>query len=195
MSQAYINASKLLDKVEPGAVFVEIGSDRYEGSTLYFAELAARYNTFLHTVDIVTDAQERLKHPNIVWHTGIGSKWAKHVWPRYNLKIALLYLDNFDWCWDTLNKTPRDLDQANWYKQRFDIDLNNVNCQQEHLEQAMSLLPWLTDNCVIVLDDTYMVNETWTGKSGPVVFYLRSHGFQIVAHDRDAVILSRGNTV
>lgn len=43
--------------VNPNSVFVEIGSDRYEGSTLYFADLAQENNILLHTVDINKDAK------------------------------------------------------------------------------------------------------------------------------------------
>ena len=46
-------------------VFVEIGSDRLEGSTLYFAKLAEQYNTELHSVDITVEPQSRIKHPSI----------------------------------------------------------------------------------------------------------------------------------
>ena len=44
-----------LEVVDQGSVFVEVGSDRGEGSTPFLAELAASYNTILHTVDIDAD--------------------------------------------------------------------------------------------------------------------------------------------
>ena len=41
-------AEQWLPMVGPDDVFVEIGSDRHEGSTIYFAELAVKNATVLH---------------------------------------------------------------------------------------------------------------------------------------------------
>lgn len=108
-----------LSQIDPGSVFVEIGSDRLEGSTLYFANLAKEHNTILHTVDITTEPQSRICHDSIEWHIGVGSEWCKDVWPMVNKKISLLYLDNFDYNWDT-SDNPQSLMPKIWNKIHYD---------------------------------------------------------------------------
>jgi hypothetical protein len=108
-----------LSQIDPGSVFVEIGSDRLEGSTLYFANLAKEYNTILHTVDITTEPQSRIYHDSIEWYVGVGSEWCKDVWPTVNKKISLLYLDNFDYNWDT-GSNPQSVMPEIWNKIQYD---------------------------------------------------------------------------
>ena len=154
-----------IDKIEQDSVFVEIGSDRFVGSTEYYANLAQEYGTVLHSVDIVPKAQERIKHPNIIWHTAEGSVWAKNTYPYIGKKISMLFLDNYDYIWnaDTIEKQQ-----------------SNTSCQIEHFNQLYYLYPWLSDNCTVVLDDTFMYNGCWIGKSGAGVIFLLSQGFDIV---------------
>ena len=92
---------EVFSQLDPNSVFVEIGSDRFEGSTLYFANLAKKYNTILHSVDITAEPQSRIRHSSIEWHVGIGSEWCKSEWPKIDKKISILYLDNFDYNWHT----------------------------------------------------------------------------------------------
>jgi hypothetical protein len=227
-----------LSQIDSGSVFVEIGSDRLEGSTLYFANLAKEYNTILHTVDITTEPQSRICHDSIEWHTGVGSEWCKDVWPMVNKKISLLYLDNFDYNWNT-SSNPQSVMPKIWNKIHYDtikgedwpakftkfkllpiwiqqeilelhgmsleltntdiediytrnnLILNNNNCQIEHFKQIHYLFPYLSDKCLIVFDDTYLVNECWIGKNGPGVIFLQANGFNIVKKNPRAVILAR----
>ena len=44
------------------SIILEIGSDRYEGSTEYFSNLAQQHGVEFHSVDIVDNAQQRLRH-------------------------------------------------------------------------------------------------------------------------------------
>lgn len=227
-----------LSQIDPGSVFVEIGSDRLEGSTLYFANLAKEYNTILHTVDITTEPQSRIYHDSIEWYVGVGSEWCKDVWPTVNKKISLLYLDNFDYNWDT-GSNPQSVMPEIWNKIQYDnikgkdwpeeftkfkllpiwiqqeilelhgmslelintdiediytrnnLILNNNNCQIEHFKQIHYLFPYLSDKCLIVFDDTYLVNECWIGKNGPGVIFLQANGFNIIKKNPNAVILAR----
>lgn len=158
----YDHLDRYLDWLEPNAVFVEIGSDRGNGSTPFLADLAARYNTILHTVDVEHLRRSRNDRPNIVWHRGRGSEWADKVWPSIGLKIALLFLDNQDWIYHS------------------DCKSNHLS-QQEHLEQIKFLLPWLSSVAVIGCDDTYMTNEhgTWTGKCALGIPLMLAQGFEI----------------
>lgn len=170
------------------SVFVEIGSDRYEGSTNHLACLAEKYNTLLHTIDVNNEAQTRVKHTNVVWHVDTGSNWTKN----YNLinKISVLYLDNFDWVWNPNVIDSYQLKQIEDYKSRG-IEMTNENSQAEHLAQAINLTPFFTDNVVIAIDDTYRVNSTFTGKGGTVVPYLLDIGFTIFKTHDYGIILGR----
>lgn len=227
---------EIFSQIDPNSVFVEIGSDRLEGSTLYFADLANKYNTILHSVDITAEPQSRICHDSIEWHVGIGSEWCKDVWPTINKKISLLYLDNFDYNWQTSNQQlvmPKIWNATHynnikgdswpeftefkllpaWIQQeileqhsmslelietdietiytRNNLILNNNNCQIEHFKQMHYLFPWLSDNCLVVFDDTYRFNECWVGKNGPGVIFLQANGFKIVKKNASAVILAR----
>ena len=162
---AYAATHLFLDTIDSGSVFVEIGSDRFVGSTQYYANLAQKYNTVLFSVDITTNARERIEHSHIVWQTEVGSNWAKNIYPTIDKKISVLFLDNQDYIWnaDTLEKQN-----------------SNTDCQTEHFTQLFYLYSWLTDDCIVVLDDTYRYNGCWVGKGGACVIFLLSMGFKIV---------------
>jgi len=81
--------------------FVEIGSDRWEGSTACLDKLAASHSTTLITVDVLTDARDRLKSecPNTEFVVSNGIEWAGNF-AMTHTDIDVLYLDNFDYIWD-----------------------------------------------------------------------------------------------
>ena len=236
MGATYQKTAELLSSIDPTSVFVEIGSDRMEGSTLYFANLAEQYNTVLHTVDITAEPQSRIKHSAICWHVGIGSNWCKNVWPTVGKEISVLYLDNFDYDWNSANtsKSKTSLWNKNnydnikgpdwpeftkfdllpkWIQEEIseqhnmspeliltDVDsiyeknnliVNNNNCQLEHFNQIRYLYPWLSDNCLVVFDDTYTYNDCWIGKNGPGVIFLQANGFEIIWSDKTGIILTK----
>lgn len=150
-----------IDNINPDSVIVEIGSDRGGGSTEYFADIAQKYNTVLHTVDINSDASTRIKHSAIQWHVAVGSEWCKS-YSSIAKNISVLYLDNFDYKWNITDEQ------------------SNNDCQIEHFKQIYHLYPWLTDDCVVICDDTYQYNGCWVGKCGAVVIFLQSMGFEIL---------------
>lgn len=182
MGQTYKNVDKFLTNgIEPDSVFVEIGSERGEGSTIYLSTLAQQHGTVLHSVDIGDWASKELKHPALICHVQSGADWAKKTYPSINKYISVLYLDNFDWIWDVNNIPEWILNQINDYKERFNIDMNNDNCQQEHFNQMLALLPYMAPKSIVLLDDTNIsANHTWSGKNGPVVYLLRNYGFNIL---------------
>jgi hypothetical protein len=196
MAYTFAEAQRLLETIkyiEPGSIFVEIGSDRGEESTQYLAGQAQTYNTVLYTVDVDDYASKTIKHPAVEFFIEPGSSWVRHTWPSMAKKISLLHLDNFDWIWD-INNIPNWIDhQITTYRERFNITMNNENCQQEHLEQLLGLAPWLADECLILMDDTFLHNGGWTGKCGPGVIYLKTQGFRVVKLlSSNGVVLARG---
>jgi len=192
MGKIFQQVKEFLPPVSGDEVFVEIGSDRYEGSTAYFAELALERGTVLHTVDVINDAQQRLrKLDGVEWHLGTGSEWAKTMYPTINRPITCLYLDNFDYIWEASpNRKLRYIEeQIKFYKDTFNVDMNNQNCQIEHFKQIQALYPYLADHCVVVCDDTYPVNDCWIGKCGAVVIFLLANRFSIVSRTDDCGII------
>ena len=190
-----------LPAAQPGSVFVEIGSDRYEGSTTYFADLAVRNGTVLHTVDLLAEPKERINSvgvvPGIVWHQADGVEWSRSTYPVINKPILCLYLDNFDYNWNIKQLHPDIERQKKEYMDQFGLVMNNQNCQVIHLQQMMALLPYMAERSIVVCDDTYPSNDCWIGKCGAVVIFLLANGYHIVDIETGqgnsyGVILARG---
>ncbi len=180
MGDIFRQAEKFIDDT-PGA-FVEIGSDRWEGSTTLLSELAGKYNRQFHSVDIDDAAQRRLGNtaPNTQFHVMVGSQWCQEVWPAIGEKIRLLYLDNFDYDWNVRDlDNPMINEQKLDYLERFGLEMNNQNCQVEHMKQIIALYPYLADRCTVICDDSYLSNECWIGKCGGVILFLLAQGFHI----------------
>ena len=112
-----------------------------------------------------------------------GSAWSKSYGKNIGKPISLLYLDNFDYIWE--GKQTSEAEQIRkFYLQEFDIELNNELCQLEHFAQLLSLEKNLAPGCLIGLDDTYLYNDCWIGKSGPGVVYLKTLGYETILHDQ-----------
>jgi cephalosporin hydroxylase len=178
----------------PGEVVVEIGSDRWEGSSAYFADLANTHGMRFISVDIDQQAGIRVLRTIASDHAVIteivqddGTKWsARYQGPR----IRVLYLDNFDWDWRTDQQQIRIQNQVQWYANQG-IVMNNLNCQVAHLSQMMNLMPHMSDQCVICVDDTYEHNGVYLGKGGAVIPYLLSQGFSMLEATDHGTILGR----
>jgi len=173
-------------------VFVEIGSDRGEGSTQYLDRLAAQHSTKLVTVDILSKAKSWLETTctSTEFVVSDGATWAKEFAQNWT-DVAVLYLDNFDYIWDINNVTPAIEVQMRQYASNG-TPMTNQACQIAHMSQLLALYNVLAPRAVVALDDTYCYNDCWIGKSGPVVVYLLAQGWQIVYQTIDnGVILTR----
>ena len=184
--------NKIITHIDPETVWVEIGSERGEGSTINILAQAKKFGVVLHTVDVDTWCYDNIHDPDLICHVGTGSEWTQQVFPSIAKKISLLHLDNFDWNWQPLN-TPDWIQQQIFdYKNKFGLIMNNQRCQQEHLAQMVNLLPWLAHDCVVGLDDTYLFQGIWTGKCGPAVPFLKIHGFRITHTSDGNTVMVRG---
>jgi hypothetical protein len=236
MGRPYKNIEKYLPEYELG-VFIEIGSDRLEGSTEFLAKLAQSRNTVLHSVDIQIEPQSRIQHPSIYWHVECGSVWAKTTWPLISQPISVVYLDNYDYQYQNVSddthfiwneKTYHDIKGPYWPDQfvkfvdlpaqfqkeckevlnlpvdflstsMHDLYINkgfkytNAECQLEHLGQLIALMPWVTQNTLIVFDDTFIDSATgcWAGKNGPGVVYLLAQNFTILEIEGSSLIMKK----
>ncbi len=191
MGRVYQHIGNYLEPGTPG-VFVEIGSERGEGSTVWLDALAAERNTKLITVDVSSKAQGHWAHKlaNTEFVVQAGSDWADdfaHNWTD----IAVLYLDNFDYIWDINEVRPAIQLQMADYADRG-VLMTNQACQIENLKQLMLLYSCLAPNAVVAFDDTYCYNDCWIGKCGPAVVYLLACGWEVAHQTLDCgVVLTR----
>lgn len=190
MGKIYQSVTSYLPK-KPTGVFVEIGSERGEGSTISLNKLAGQYNTKLISVDITPNAQQRygrqLAYTEFV--IASGSEWAKNF-STVPSDIALLYLDNFDYIWDINSIGDNIQHQMKEYAGQG-IVMNNQNCQAEHMRQIVALRTCLAPDAVVVFDDTYCYNGCWIGKCGPAVVYLQSYGWSVVHQTLDCGVIMK----
>jgi hypothetical protein len=186
-------------EVEPGDVFVEIGSAQgWDGSTHFLNSVARNLGTVLYSVDIDERSDIFQYVSGVIGVQMSGSQWAKDVFPGLDQKIALLYLDNFDWDWNNQQFQHTVDQQKIEYQTKFGVSLSNSNSQIEHLSQMIHLLPYMSNNGIVICDDTLMLSDnTWTGKCGPVVVYLQAMGWKILEVESEpgsfAVMLGRNH--
>jgi hypothetical protein len=185
----------LLGDFDRDEVIVEIGSDRWEGSTSYFADLANTHKSRLITVDLDPEAYHRvIKSVNkdhlerVEFVCANGVYWSQRPMSK---KIKVLYLDNFDWDWEADTPSDSIRQQQAWY-QKMGMKMTNLNCQTSHLNQMISLMKYMAVRNIVCIDDTYEYNGVYIGKGGAVVPYLLVHGYQILASKDYGVILGRG---
>jgi len=172
-------------------IVVEIGSENGEGSSFFLHRWAKERGLDFYSVDVVDRAQQRYQDLDINFVVAeSGSQWCQNVLPTLNKKIKVLYLDNFDWlydCW-TADTPPWVQDQILQYANRG-IELNNENSLLEHKLQAQYCLPYLDDQCVVLIDDTFetyyktenddYVLDRFSGKCGHAIPLLRAAGFKL----------------
>ena len=174
-------------------VFVEIGSDRFEGSTAILAALAEEHGTKLISVDLLEDARNRLQGTlnNVEFVVQSGSEWAQDFSTSWT-DIAVLYLDNFDYIYDTrdIANQPTISDQIIKYAE-LGIVMNNVNCQTEHLKQLLALRGLFHKDTIVIFDDTYHLNDCWVGKCGPCVVYLLAKGYEVLECTTDCGVIMK----
>lgn len=188
-------AIKLLDlvgRIPPDTVWVEIGSERGEGSTISLAQQAERYGTVLHSVDISDHCQRTVQHPALTCHVAKGSVWTKNYQSLVHRPISVLHLDNFDWIWNQSVIDNWIQDQIKTYRKDYSEVMDNRRCQTEHLAQMIDLVPWLSQDCMIIMDDTFLKDGVWTGKCGAAAVYLETLGFEVVYISDGGTIMVRG---
>lgn len=195
MGTYYKHAEQYLDRIDADS-WVEIGVDRGEGSTKFFADLAEKRGTKFYGVDADPDqisaATARL---------AVDGKLPEHVTLSLNKgedflidwqskkreeKISLVYLDNFDWdYWLGIPEEPFVPVQKQHYREKMKVEMLNINSQLTHLVQAMRMLPLMSPNSIVICDDTwYHPNEgIFIGKCSAVIPYLLTNGYTLLHND------------
>ena len=194
MGQLFRKTANLFSYSSPNQAIVEIGSDRYEGSTAFFAEQSSKHQLWLHTVDIDGNCAHRIRRTaneylaRIKFYQQDGVDFARHY---RGPGIHTVYLDNFDWDWEPGNPNRMIDEQRTWYALRG-YEMNNENCQLAHYDQMVNLMPFIADDSIVCLDDTYQINNEWTGKGGMIVPFLVDNGYEILHNEDYGVILGSG---
>jgi len=207
MGTYYKRVEQYLDKIDTGA-WVEIGVDRGEGSTRWFALHAKKQATKFYAVDMDADQIARasvsmqqtgemimlvdgsfapvmgepLEH--VEFYTGRGEDFLdEYLDNTPDQPISLAYLDNFDWdYWLGMQEEAFVAGVKQRYIDKLNVEMTNINSQHTHLLQAMKLIPLLTENSIVICDDTwYMPNEgIFSGKCSAVIPFLQLHGFKVL---------------
>lgn len=210
MGTYYKNVEQFIDRIDQGS-WIEIGVDRGEGSTKFFSDLSKKHATKFFAVDAdinqVTKAQQNLSltgnatiNPNgtitpefgpppahVVFVHGRGEVFIDQLIKNHpDERVSLVYLDNFDWdYWVGREEEAFVPAQKEHYRKTMGIEMTNINSQQAHLLQAMKLLPIMTENSIIVCDDTwYHPHEgVFVGKCSAVIPLLLLNGYTILHND------------
>jgi hypothetical protein len=163
--------------VDQNNIVVEIGSERGEGSSVWLYNWAKQRNIEFYSVDVEHSPREQ-HHPEINWIVASsGSDWCKNSLPGLNKKIKVLYLDNFDWIWEPENIPDGIQGQIDSYARRG-VTMNNQNCQEEHRLQVEYCLPYLDEQSIVIMDDTFYY-DYWDGKCATAIPLLLQNGFEI----------------
>ncbi len=180
-----------------GHLFVEIGSERGEGSTLYLQKLATETKNEFITVDI----DPIYLGPKINAVTMSGEQWVSTALPLIKKKVSLAYLDGFDW----INKpeavragtAPADTYNLISEYSKKGLKLNNVESSLSCLRQVTGMLPHMADRCAIIFDDTWFdaKSDTFMGKGGSSVYFLLANGFELISAAPNLSFLMVGRNV
>jgi hypothetical protein len=194
MGTYYKQVEQYLDRIDTGA-WVEIGVDRGEGSTKFFADLAEKRGVKFYGVDADHEQIARANstmstagalpaHVNLVAAKGEDFllNWRTNTPGE---KISLAYLDNFDWdYWLGQQEESFVPIQKQHYRDTMKVEMLNLNSQLTHLTQTIRMLPLMADNSIIVCDDTwYHPNEgIFIGKCSAVIPLLLVSGYSMLHH-------------
>lgn len=194
MGTYYRNVEKYFDQVDAG-IWIEIGTDRGEGSTQWFSDQALQRQCQFHGVDMDPDQIKRSRQSLLVgdelpdhitlW-TGPGEQYLADLWERrQEACVSVVYLDNFDWdYWLGRQEEAFVAGVKQRYRDRLSVEMENLTSQATHLAQAMELIPLLTPRSVVICDDTWWHPQegVFIGKCSAAIPFLMLHGFELVDH-------------
>jgi hypothetical protein len=175
---------------QPGECILEIGSERSVGGTSFLGGLGVRFIT----VD---------PHPTLYTNYRMtGEQFLANDFRLINntesLAVKFAYLDGFDWDYGNYDDPRHYENQRVEYSVRG-AELNNENSMKSHLDITLLLLPYLTDDAVVVYDDTWReevetkrgTRKKVVGKGGLAVPRLFLQGFKILEEGETWMALSK----
>lgn len=180
---------------------VEIGAGRCEGSTDFFAGIAAcRPDLTYHSVDFDPEPHKvmgkyAVKLPNMTAHQMLGEQFLEDILIPSGERVCWAYLDNFDWIYYAPEDQPVWLQKQIMRYAQFDLIMNNENSQRAHLVQTQLIASIAADRCVIHFDDTRVVRadqeqgipRSYDGKGGTAVPWLLTQGWRVIHGDNSNV--------
>ena len=200
MAMKFTEALQFVKEIKIEGDLLEIGSDHGDGSTYIFATLAQNLDRKLFSVDVDPDIIEHNRSEFSQLPFSLPVEFFNQTGEDFldahkDHKFSIVLLDNFDWDWKPENTEAHIVEQQHRYLEQFNLIMNNHQSQSTHLNQALKLTHMLTDEAMIVCDDTYWANEygTYTGKCGAVIPYLEILGFRVVLNKDHGVVLIRKN--
>jgi hypothetical protein len=178
-------------------IVVEIGSGIAEGSTEYMYNWAKQRNLPFYSIDVDDKTKNVLGNYDINFVIQTGHQWCKDVLPTLGKKIKVLYLDNFDYIWES---TPDNLKQwekhpgidvmLKMFEQKIkeyaerNIELTRENSMEEHRLQTLYCLPHMSQQSVVLMDDTYIDGYNGIyGKCATAIPLLIEAGYQLSPND------------
>lgn len=174
-------AYRLMVNYDVEGAILEIGSDRGEGSTAFWAALAQRCRVPFYSVDFDAEAYLRARRiPGSQAYQITGEAFLRTLWPGKKQRIGLAYLDNFDWQYPSLMGTDQVRDQIRTYRQHG-LTMTNAQSQAAHLVQTRLIVPYASRQSIIMFDATWRHPDgTWTGKGGLAVPFLLAQSYQVL---------------
>ena len=176
-------------------IILEIGSERGEGSSLFFYNLAKDHNIDFYSIDVVPDAKNNCDYINFIVAKS-GHEWCMDVLPTLNKKIKILYLDNFDWIYPSIAHFEWLNDQIKSYADRG-IIMNNDNSQEEHRLQSIFCIPYMDEESIVFFDDTWVddsLDSGYDGKCGKAIQLFINAGFIIENNPQYGLLAYRLST-
>ena len=175
-------------------IIVEIGSAREKeiekSSTFYFRELAEKINMTFYSVDLSVESYKlAFKILNSFAIHQDGESFLNDFCQHTSQKIVILYLDNYDVIYNDKHRQSLMRRVGTLYTDYYD-SFSNEKSAQVHLSQLIAAVPHLADKCIIIIDDTKLLDDlTWWGKGALAVPFLLDINYTIIASSDDGVAL------
>lgn len=182
MGTYYQRVEQFLPKIA-NKNWVEIGVERGEGSTRWFAgkcEKLTAVDALQSQVDNCKKLLDEAGHTNVTVIKSFGEDWASEYTGD---PIDLLYLDNFDWnYWLDRPVEAFVAGVQETYRTEFGTEMTNINSQYTHLHQMIELLDHMAEKSIVICDDTWFEPATgiFVGKCSAVIPFLLLHGYTLV---------------
>lgn len=179
-----------LPKSRKNLSIVEIGSENGEGSSEFFAKYAKKNNISFYTIDFDKNNYNKAKlicekfndsnnkECEIQAYHMKGEYFLENIFPNKKKNIIFLYLDNFDFIFDTIVGKKWVQTVIDNYKKKGEL-LNNENSITTHYEQMLLAYNYFNDYSFILCDDTFKRknSDNWDGKCAKVVPYLQKRNW------------------
>lgn len=170
---------KAIEKYKLVGSVLEIGSDRFEGSTRYLYERCKSKNISFYSVDCEKGAYNRAKSIGSNAYLSTGENFIQNILPTLNIKFSFVFLDNFDFLIPGFNWEHEDAVRSTYVS--LGMTLNNVNSQKAHFDQAQLIQPYLNDSVIIAFDDTWQKSDgNFDGKGGTAIPWLLVRDYFVI---------------